>query len=68
MILDGALILTAYILLTIQNPGQVLGHAWPDTAYSWGSSRKGGNSQAFELRSGNRETSDLKAGEAKTVV
>lgn len=53
MILDGALILSSCILLTIQNPGQVMGNAWPDTAYSWGRSKQRGTNQAFELRSGN---------------
>lgn len=52
MVLDGALILSASILLTVQNPGWVFGRAWADTAYKWGPSKKNhDNHEALELGS-----------------
>ncbi|PSR79367.1 RTA1 like protein-domain-containing protein [Coniella lustricola] len=36
MVLDGAMILSASILLTISNPGWAFGKAWPATRYRWG--------------------------------
>lgn len=58
MVLDGALILSASILLTIQNPGRIFGTAWPETSYSWGFGQKRSRSDMVALESVHGNTSE----------
>ncbi|KAF3768087.1 RTA1-domain-containing protein [Cryphonectria parasitica EP155] len=58
MVLDGAMILSASILLTIENPAWVFGETWPLTAYSWGCGRFKKRSDMIALGSMRGNTSE----------